>query len=125
MKKDRELLELAAKAAGYKLGAGVGEYRGSLTLNGKVWDPLNSWSDATKLAEDLCLTFKNYSCDKVIEVCRWYITGAGRVVDYPVDYSKHINFSARRAIVMAAAMIAEGVRVDSEESKEMLNKFDK
>ena len=88
---DRELLELAAKAAGidYYTRAQSG---GMLTDNGE-WNPLTDDGDALRLAVKLNLTVhKGFA-----------YTPTGRVF----DYRDHANpyAATRRAIVRAAAAI--------------------
>ena len=55
---DRELLELAAKAAGYKLErfiSAVYPYPTVYTVNGKPWNPLTDDGDALRLSVKLCI----------------------------------------------------------------------
>lgn len=47
---DRELLELAAKAAGYALTKGSSGYREFLCKGGVEWNPLDDDGDALRLA---------------------------------------------------------------------------
>lgn len=50
---DRELLELAAKAAGYALTKGSSGYREFLCKGGVEWNPLTDDGDALRLAVKL------------------------------------------------------------------------
>ena len=50
---DRELLEMAAKAAGYALTKGSSGYREFLCKGGVEWNPLTDDGDALRMAVDL------------------------------------------------------------------------
>ena len=111
MKTDRELLELAAKAAGYE--GGITEYENGYCEMGltnhfkpngsNVWRPLTDDGDALRLAVKLRL---------VIDMS----TGADIHVQYPIGKAYHPlredderdpYAATRRAIVRAAAAIGE------------------
>jgi hypothetical protein len=70
---DRELLELAAKAAGYKLERFISAlypYPTIYTVNGKQWDPFTDDGDALRLAVKLRLRLNreiNFG-DDIVEV---------------------------------------------------------
>ena len=97
---DRELLELAAKAAGYKLERFISAlypYATIYTVNGKQWDPLKDDGDALRLAVKLRISV---SIGK--DVVEAYIGQS----DGKLEASKSNLLSAtRRAIVRAAAEI--------------------
>lgn len=96
---DRELLELAAKAAGYALTKGSSGYREFLCKGGVEWNPLDDDGDALRLAVRLHL--------KVLIGDAWSVdeaTGEHRTLfrvspdDEPCQYA-----ATRRAITLAAA----------------------
>ena len=109
MKTDRELLELAAKAAGLPYIKPTEDYDGSMGLEAGsenpmhcvTWNPLQDSSDALWLAVKL-----------KIDICfgAEYVTARGGH-ETPL-YHTHINSHAatRRAIVRAAAAIGEGMQ---------------
>lgn len=112
MKSDRELLELAAKAAGYsfkwfkvkkweKMKSGIGQCRcctGAIEVYGhhhsKPWNPLSDDGDALRLAVKL-----NIMHGKVFS----------RAVAECHEEGGDIYSSTRRAIVIAAASIGEAM----------------
>ena len=104
MKTDKELLELAAKAAGYNIkwrDMKGGYERALITpkLNGEWWNPIADDGDALRLAVTLQIDF--------------YVDGkqAGAWVDDFVclveDIGSDTYAATRRAIVRAAAAIGE------------------
>lgn len=107
---DRELLELAAKAAGIDLvwdgppsHCDVPRFR-DRDAPSIWWNPLNEDGDALRLAVKLriCIEFGDCMDDAPIVRCGW-LTGRD-------DWHQHANFpdsgaTTRRAIVMAAAEI--------------------
>jgi hypothetical protein len=122
---DRELLELAAKAAGYKLGwheRRVGHRdeplllrgHGLLTQDGKdwlnyphLWNPLDDDGDALRLAVKLRLqvtpgTYRDHEATA-------FRSGAGEAHE-PVHYQQDIYAATRRAIVRAAAEIGKALK---------------
>jgi hypothetical protein len=102
---DKELLELAAKAAEYDVKPhGNSRYSPDLlfTLKGKNWNPLTDDGDALRLAVKLQLKIEHYSLtsdgfDRV---------GAGHG-NAPIKYENDPYAAARRAITRAAAAIGE------------------
>lgn len=111
---DRELLELAAKAAGIELDwdvpprsppwriTGEGEDRGPAA----PWEPLTDDGDALRLAVKLGIEVKY---DRRSEV---YATYEGGEWEYPEEDAEHNGdrfAAARRAIVRAAAEIGKGM----------------
>lgn len=105
---DRELLELAAKAAGYALGEFWTPYLGA--HHGQHWNPLDDDGDALRLAVKLHIDVMFYPSDdeRVVQACipapgnpdeGWTFTeGIGKGDDVP---------ATRRAIVRAAAEIGK------------------
>ncbi len=100
---DRELLELAAKAAGIEIAtwsnAQAGGFQSLESAGGKFWNPLTDDGDALRLAAGLCLNVLSSEACVVVEdekgvECIEYFYG-------PEDYTS----GWRRAIVRAAAAI--------------------
>jgi len=117
MKKDRELLELAAKALGYDTSHELNEKRlnwsppvAGLHIPGVsfTWNPINLSNHALDMAVTLGLSFYNNRADANIEVFLWALDGRKKVLDFPVDYNAPEIVSVRRAIVTAAARIVSG-----------------
>lgn len=118
MRTDRELLELAAKAAGIKLhvwGTEGSENFADMDAGpyGKLWDPLTDDGDALRLAVNLQLNVNNEHVsagaayctrgeDEVFHSASSGMECHGPAADYviPEDYD-----ATRRAIVLAAAEI--------------------
>ena len=108
---DRELLALAAKAAGMVINkkrqderdANGYQHDGLWTNTTTSWTPLHDSGDALELAVKLQIDIKHYG-DHV--VC-WYESylGTGRVM-YGADRSA----ATRRAIVLAAAEIGKEMK---------------
>ena len=105
---DRELLELAAKAAGHVFNA---ELMACTTIGVHggwwKWNPLSDDGDALRLAVKLHLT---------VDIVPWgvdcahytkFTQGGGATDSYQSRGEDHAE-STRRAIVRAAAAIAEG-----------------
>lgn len=108
MRTDRELLELAARAAGYDF-----HWRG---LNGVLpsigtgadqewWNPLNANADALRLVVRLRLDMSFLG--SMIEVC-WFdeAASANRSIEERINDAQGECEATRRAIVRAAAEIA-------------------
>lgn len=98
---DRELLESAAKAAGYKLERFISAlypYPTIYTVNGKQWDPLTDDGDALRLAVKLRLTpmMRGLGCDT---------TDSNGGASAYEKWGAYQFAAARRAIVRAAAEI--------------------
>ncbi len=103
---DRELLEMAAKAAGCD---GLGEWDekwGCITnYEGWTFDPLTDDGDAMRLAVTLKLQIRPNDYDvMVVAQLPAHITAA-EVCDYKDPYA-----ATRRAIVRAAAEIGRGMK---------------
>jgi hypothetical protein len=100
---DRELLELAAKAAGFKLNVSQSWGAGLLLDCQTFWSPLTDDGDALRLAAGLCLNVLSSEACVVVEdekgvECIEYFYG-------PEDYTS----GWRRAIVRAAAAIGRAM----------------
>lgn len=102
---DRELLEAAARAAGYRLGEPTGADDGSYNVyepdgTHDHWNPLTDDADALRLAVKLGLRLDlRWQTNEVT------VYGASRV-DEGVRGDPYA--ATRRAIVRAAAAMAEG-----------------
>ena len=111
MKTDRELLELAAKAAGLPYTKPTEDYDGSLGLEvgdnpmrTRSWNPLTDDSDALRLAVKLKIRFEVH--------LRWpYVAAFAPNTIGRFEESKDDDpyAATRRAIVRAAAAIGEGM----------------
>ena len=107
--RNRELLELSAKAAGINLeGEGHPDEWQAIYYKGKTyhsWDPLADGADALWLANKLRMTIEHHP--------RWPYVAAfsgedvGRIkTEEP--YGEDVDAATRRAIVRAAAEIGRG-----------------
>lgn len=106
---DRELLELAAKAAGYKLSfyngyaVNVTDFHPAQNVHGaKQWNPLTDDGDALRLAVKLG-----------IEVAARHDQSRADSIGLPVVYEPHCEdpyAATRRAIVRAAAEIGKEMK---------------
>lgn len=104
---DRELLELAAKAAGIERSVGLMLTDGIsvITTKGKKWNPLTDDGDALRLAVKLSLNIFPPDDDDpncVVHDFRGIQTHI-RIESYYDHYA-----AIRRAIVLAAAEIGKG-----------------
>ena len=96
---DRELLELAAKAAGYEYA----KHGGYIVVDGIPgnWNPLTDDGDALRLAVKL-------------EIDLWFGCGGlsahGLAMDIEEDYGRDRCAATRRAIVRAAAEIGKAMK---------------
>lgn len=106
MNSDRELLELAAKAAGYDYRVETCGDDYQVLVNGCLWGPLTDDGDALRLAVRLRLNLSmHHSGLKVFHDDRpWIKAGGWR--SRPDE-----NEVARRAIVRAAAQM--GLQIDA------------
>jgi hypothetical protein len=107
MKTDRELLELAARAAGIHLS-----FKGSIPylgtgLSAYIWDPLGDDGDALRLAVRLAVRLRLcVSVEHDAQVAWW----CGDSLEQANESLGNDEFSAtRRAIVRAAAAIGEAM----------------
>jgi hypothetical protein len=94
--KDQELLELAAKAAGYFLTDGSQGYRKFRCKGGVEWNPLADDGDALRLLVKLALNIEFKLQFDLLKV--------GDVVENEMNYDSREE-ATRRAIVRAAAKI--------------------
>jgi hypothetical protein len=107
MSTDRELLELAAKAAGID-GFWSEGYLSFIKRSGGSWSPLDDDGDALRLAVKLNLTIKIMG-DHVKVGWR----GCGEQwpgEDVPVNADQVMPIATRRAIVRAAAEIGRSMK---------------
>jgi hypothetical protein len=123
---DREMLELAAKAAGLKIdksphnGGGYHndgfDIAGKAVLdwhNGTCWGPLTDDGDALRLACDLAMRIFPVARTSDGAACSAVGDGSGVRLSEVVDGSLDTRSATRRAIVLAAAAI--GMRIDHEQ----------
>lgn len=90
---DKELLELAAKAAGYDVEPHPNRnkvYGLMFAYKGQNWNPLTDDGDALRLAVKCCISIE--------EALGWYYSGYDQE-----EYNKDPYAATRRAIVRAAA----------------------
>ena len=123
MKTDRELLELAAKAAGYviqgeaeKMVAQCDHFFGGFVIlneNGgsSLWNPLTDNGNALQLEVDLDIehSFHDDGVNDGVNAGVWSCE-PGKKWDDPIPYGRDKAAAARRAIVRAAAAIGEGMK---------------
>lgn len=112
MSADRELLELAAKAAGFGLHSlGMGKLGLWVVRNpelGKddvfIWDPLTDDGDALRLATRLCMSVSTGPCRAAANTIPGALRGAFFVED---TCQQDQDYAVRRVIVRAAADVGE------------------
>jgi hypothetical protein len=109
MSQDRELLEKAAKAVGMPyewlpMLGGMYQVIDAGRMNGP-WNPLTDDGDALRLAVKLNMRIEADEIEKRVSVAA---TTAGLTVEEFVDWDGDPYAATRRAIVRAAAVIAEG-----------------
>ncbi|WP_323600637.1 hypothetical protein [Pseudomonas putida] len=105
---DRELLDLAAKAAGMPplhdehgiFSAWVGD-----SERGHWWNPLEDDGDALRLAADLCINIEWFPGMKFVQTCRF---GIGEIIGWVDERGRSV--SLRRAITVAAAKIGKAMQ---------------
>lgn len=104
MSTDRELLELAAKAAGIKIVSHTtyGPFVGGVH-DGEIWNPLTDDGDALRLAVKLQITVFQLGATRLCED----VTGA--YLSDEVDAEGDGLAATRRAIVRAAVDIGQNV----------------
>lgn len=117
MKTDRELLEAAAKAAGYPP-----EWRGSIMVGtadgeGREWNPLTDDGDALRLAVILRINIEHMQTmgGKDFGINCWPV-GRGDCCATEEDALSDYAAATRRAIVRAAAAIGDGKEGPSEQA---------
>jgi hypothetical protein len=112
---DRELLELAAKAAGlgplmsepYSLGGTRYFYREDDYPSGTTWNPLTDDGDALRLAVKLDLLMDVCTVSGGIRAAQvlWSVCGPSRITE---EHRTDPYAATRRAITRAAATLAKG-----------------
>lgn len=102
MRTDRELLELAAKAAGLKLRGLDGPYGWLCSAEGKNWNPLTDDGDALRLAVALRLDLTFYNGFQEVHSDSSRSDGLTPSVQ---PYGEDVGAATRRAIVDAAAAL--------------------
>lgn len=118
---DRELLELAAKAAGIHIGpdspwSGYSDRDGFYTTNmdGSAvtwrWNPLTDDGDALRLACDLCLQVYPVARTSSGTACSAVASVTGTRLSEIADQMHETRSATRRAIVRAAAEIGKGMK---------------
>lgn len=113
---DRELLELAAKAAGVVIAAithnGVAQGKNGACLV-DYWNPLTDDGDALRLAVKLKIHHRQYSNQVQIRGC-WvsggYIEATRKDVEEREPVGNDPYAATRRAIVRAAAEIGKAMK---------------
>lgn len=112
---DKELLELAAKAAGTKIiritDTGMPLIHGK-DENGKHWDswnPLTDDGDALRLAVKLKMQVQINEASVIAELPQSDIGETKEVIEY-FDEPEESYAATRRAIVRAAAEIGKGMK---------------
>jgi hypothetical protein len=117
---DRELLELAAKAAGVKVASWTtyGPYVGG--LEGCIWDPLTDDGDALRLAVKLRMRVDAYEFQvEAMDGCEPFKIGQETFTNNfvciePLGADDDCCAATRRAIVRAAAALAATAGGDRE-----------
>ncbi|MCA4076428.1 MULTISPECIES: hypothetical protein [Pseudomonas] len=112
---DREMLELAAKAAGYVVrwyddslayGPTFGiEVEPGNPSGFEPWSPLENDGDALRLAADLCINIEWFPGQKFVQACRF---GIGEIIGWVDERGR--SGSLRRAITVAAAKIGKAMQ---------------
>jgi hypothetical protein len=108
MKTDRDLLELAAKAAGYWSP----EFGCVDKLPSLGWNPLSDDGDALRLAVKLSMYLNIYVCEQLNQ------TNIGAACHHLIteEHSGYPESATRRAIVRAAAQIGENLHPGTEKA---------
>ena len=104
---DRELLELAAKAAGISV-YGPNDYDGLTLSSGSHWNPLTDDGDALRLAVKLSFTVQIEHEDE--EEPRTYVVGEHGYCLAVEDHDNDPDIATRRAIVRAAAEVGRAMK---------------
>ena len=110
---DRELLELAAKAAGLSYTKPAEGYGGAFWLDvgenpmrTQLWNPLSDDEDAHRLAVDLMLSVEHIEGQDDFFAC---VASPDEKIVVNQDYEDDKYAATRRAIVLAAAEIGRDV----------------
>lgn len=115
MKSDRDLLELAAKAAGYVVEPDAQIPSGGLWLSeldgDRKWSPLTNDGDALRLAVRLNLTVCCAQYDAFTQVFIGdHDSRSSKSISERSDCIEDMDHITRRAIVRAAATIGEEMK---------------
>ena len=118
---DKELLELAAKAAGIEVEwkevtrSRIAEFKiikhtkhCGFFAKGKEWNPLDDDGDALRLAVKLHINIEIWNVDALIRTC-FYIKDRGHG-SFGEPYTIRPYAATRRAIVRAAAEIGRAMK---------------
>ena len=107
---DRELLELAAKAAGYDFEGHTKSGNGIYLIGvDHPWRPLTDDGDALRLAVDLGMCVSHWPKHNPPDVMVGYSTGENHGANWIEDYGDNKYAATRRAIVRAAAEIGKAM----------------
>lgn len=119
---DRELMELAAKAAGIQVHRGIQHqsemlFRSIGSVDGRFsgieWDPLDDDSDALQLAVTLDIAIEPRSDRSETEACTWVSTPGGmETIRRAVPHGDDPGAATRRAIVLLAAALWEQIQAN-------------
>lgn len=115
---DKELLELAAKAAGYEFAwycEGPNNPRGTPNVpfaNGHRWNPLTDDGDAFRLAVRLGMVVQSVCHDEYdsLYAAVWVYDDAVEVCSTRQVYTDDPYAATRRAILRAAAEIGKAIK---------------
>lgn len=112
---DRELLELAAKAAGHLLGPEWNCYSSGIWINGNgrgdgfLWNPLTDDGDALRLAIDLQMEMMlRLDSDSVMTYFEVGHNGLN-VAERPSEHGGDVHAAVRMAFVRSAAEIGKAM----------------
>jgi hypothetical protein len=97
---DRELLELAARAAGHEYDP-TAPFEIKTDGEWREWNPLTNDGDALRLAVKLNLLVMQYPLDKAVRIC----DSGFEIADQCEAWNGDKFAATRRAIVRAAAAI--------------------
>ena len=107
---DKELLELAAKAAGIE-GMWDNESKCFVPADGPIiWEPLSHDGDALRLALRLEMTLRPYTSLSRAKYCEVELEREGRQILLTEKVLTTLEEATRRAIVRAAAAIGEQMK---------------
>ncbi len=110
---DRELLELAAKAAGveydkfanYRFGLWLVIHHEPTELTRRSWNPLTDDGDALRMAVKLAINIEFFSSSNTV-----YVEPVGRGLSFDESLGNDPCVATRRAIVRAAAAIGKQMK---------------
>ena len=106
MMSDKESLELAAKAAGYRLANTKPGYPLYVENGIGIWNPLTDDGDALRLAVKLHINIEIWNVDNLVRA-NIYVKDRGHGC-FEEHYTTDPYAATRRAIVRAAAEIGKG-----------------